>query len=202
MNVTEKEFEEILEMMSVSSSLRRQISDKVNFIDSGYTTLLSVKADNMAHAVVELIKLMSKKSSPGIYVNGSITSDILSQRLAKLKIPTSNIFFVDFATRLGKRLEENNFFFSGGPEEMTSLAIALDKALRKVEGKKNAFLIFDSLSSLLAYHSEQTVEKFVHFLATEIRERKLNAVMVAIGDSDKSFLTRIAPSFDSIVYLD
>ena len=143
-------------------------------------TLYIIKADGYVLAVDKIVT-ESLKKGPLVYVTASKPYVWLKRHLSGMGIDESRVFFIDCST--GKaddktRAEPSNVLSLDGPQNLTSLSIAIGKAITRVS--PNGTLFLDSLSVLSLYNDVGTVSKFANFLFTRLRSLEVSAVVLGI----------------------
>ncbi len=203
MPLSDEEFYELQGLVSTAGKTRRALDEKLSLEKDNLVSLLVLGAEKENNVLVELVRALATDRDGGILVSGRIPTRSIERELNEAKVETSNIFFVDFATRRVSPSETANSFFVGGPKDLTGLNLALEKTLAKFSEKERFFLVFDCFSVLKTYHSPRITERFVHMTTNNLRKRKnLNAVAVEIeAQADKAFLDRIESFFDKSAFL-
>jgi len=120
----------------------------------------------------------------GIYVTLNKAHPSLIQELKNNKIDTSKLYFIDSVC---KKIAKNKREYSNcvdieGVESLTELSLAISSASHTGKFK---FLIFDSITTLLIYHDQETAEKFISYLINKLKSLDISVILISI-DEDKS----------------
>lgn len=134
------------------------------------------------------------KSTPGLVVSVNIPAKSLEQQFKSAGIPTSQIFFIDFASGQPSMAREDNILHLSRPSDLTSLSIAITQFLEAVEGKK--FMIIDTVNTFLIYNSPNMLASFIHSLSEKAHRHDLKLCVFATPEPD--LLNKIAPFFDGV----
>ena len=158
--------------------------------------VLSLVKSNKYLSIVRSIIKREIAHKTVIYVTTNNISKNIINSLKKNKIPTKKIIFIDcISKKVGKVTNEDNCLFINGPQNLTAIAIAINKCLKKVKGDK--VVIFDSISTLLVYTDSATTARFYNFLINKIRYRGDNGIMLVLEDDyKKNVIKHIAASSD------
>jgi archaellum biogenesis ATPase FlaH len=157
-------------------------------------TLLIIPGSSYKKKVLGVVTKLSGKFKAICYVNINQQMDALLTDFTKQKINTDKFLFVDAITKKSKE-EANNCIYIGSPNALTELSVTIKKVLKT--NKFDAF-IFDSLSSLLTYHSVNSLIKFVHDLFAEVKKSNVVAVFTMQAGTDKNLLSDVSMFADHV----
>jgi archaellum biogenesis ATPase FlaH len=146
--------------------------------------------------------LTNKLKEKGIYVTVNRPFDSLNELLQKHKIKTKNIFFIDVITLtvVGEAKDVPNCLFINSPNSLTELGVALGEAFKAMPEKKDRFIFFDSLSTLLIYNQSKSVTKFAHFLTGKMRQWKIKGVLISLQKNvDEKLIAQVSQFCDKII---
>ncbi len=142
--------------------------------------LYIIKSETYLRTVDGIIAASLKKG-PLVYVNASKPYSWMKRHLGEVGIDESRVFFIDCSGSRadGKpRVEPSNVLFLEGPQNLTSLSIAIGKAIERVS--PNGALFLDSLTVLALYNDAGTVSKFANFIFTRLRSLDVSGVILGI----------------------
>ena len=134
------------------------------------------------------------------YVTLNKTKSFINQALKVKKIDTSKFFYIDGITRALSEVPkiERDGIFLEDPQSLDEL----DNAIENVLKKDPDFIIFDSISSLLAYHDASDIVGFFEKFLERARSSKTKIILIISKvDWDKHSLQRIGDLADKIVVM-
>jgi KaiC/GvpD/RAD55 family RecA-like ATPase len=150
----------------------------------------------------EIISQAEKSGYKIIVITMNFPSSVLEKLYMQKGINTENIYYIDAisASSLGKSLEEDERHLNvKNPMDLTSLSIAITKAIKQTE-KNKIFILFDSISSMLIYIPTLKTVKFIHFLTNKIRQVNYSGAFLAIeGGLDPMILAQVSSFVDEVV---
>ena len=105
---------------------------------------------------------------------------IARQKGAK-KAKYNNLLFIDAISKdVGAKLSLNqNVSYLGGPKNLTDISIEVERLVPKLSLDKK-FLFLDSITTLAAYNSVQSVTKFSHFMTSKMRALNLSGIVISM----------------------
>lgn len=161
-----------------------------------YVALATVEAEDYQQMNLKIIKSLTEKSIPGVYVTLNKPFVTLQELFKKEGIDTRMIFFIDAITKTVSGVEKKkNCLFIGSPENLSDISIAMDQAVMALPKEK--FIFFDSLSVLLIYNDPVTVAKFIHLLAGKMHIWKVKGIIVSLRKKeDEELIKEIFPFCD------
>jgi len=137
----------------------------------------------------------------GIYVTLNKSHPSLLQELKNNKIDTSKLYFIDsVCKKIAKKLkEEVNCVDIEGVESLTELSLAISSASHTGKFK---FLIFDSITTLLIYHDQETAEKFISYLINKLKSLDMSIILISIDEEKSNKIVDFISQFaDKIISL-
>lgn len=156
--------------------------------------LFVVPAQEYFKAIVKILKEDVKVDNT-VYVTTNKPYRYLMNLLKEEKIKTDNIFFIDcISNQVSEPVEDaKNCVFIESPQNVTSIGIALNEAVKLLPGKKT--VLFDSLSTLLLYNNEDLVGRFSNFVVNRMRLGDVNTILIVLeADVDRKII-RVIESF-------
>jgi hypothetical protein len=166
------------------------------------TVMYLSKPECYFESVVRIMK--SELSGKGIvYVTTNKPYSHLVNLLTKDGVDVGGIFFIDCISRqiLPCVEESDNCIFIESPHQITSIGIAVSKAIEHLHGEKALFL--DSLSTLLLYNEEKIVGQFSNFMINKMILSDVSSVIMTLSsDMDKSVIKQIMSFVDEVINYD
>ena len=123
--------------------------------------------------------------------------------VSKEKIDLNKVIFIDaVTTTVGGKVEKtDDCLFIGSPKNLSDISIAMDQAIMAIP-KKDKFLFFDSLSTLLLYNDVSVVAKFVHFLSGKMRIWEVKGIIISLRRAkDKELIQELKEFCDVVLNL-
>jgi len=151
-------------------SLGMQKEKKLEGLPEKYVVLLVIGHDKYDLLIANITKNFTKKGFSGIFVTLNKDGKDLIAMLQKNKVDCTNLFVVDAVSKKGSVPKvSKNISYVDSPQDLTELEAQIIDFAKKMQPEKS-FLIIDSLSTLLVYNAEKTIEKFVHGLGEKMKE--------------------------------
>jgi CBS domain-containing protein len=122
-----------------------------------------------------------------VYVTVNKPYFSITATLKKKGIKTDSLYFIDASSEEGEVSKGKNYEKLKGPSDMTEILLAVDRCLK---GKKFDGLIFDSISTLLAYHDEELVIRFAHSLVNKLRNTNVKGIFFCTKEDMKTSLMK------------
>jgi KaiC/GvpD/RAD55 family RecA-like ATPase len=171
-----------------------------------FIVLINVGAEDYVGTNVAILKALADNNKlPGVYITVNKPYTAMERLLEKEGVDTKNIYFIDCVTKMSggePGAGGKNVFFLDTPQNLTGLGVAMSEAIT-VMGEGDKFLLMDSLSTLLIYHSVGTVAKFSHFLTARMRTWGLKGILMAVEkDADPEFTNQLSQFCDGVVKID
>ena len=156
--------------------------------------LIAVGARDYNDSIVELLKLLvTKMKWNGLYVSlNKQYKDILNM-LQKERINQSRILFIDsISISPPKEANIENCVYNKSPQSLTSLSLTIAAAVTNADFD---FIIFDSISTLLVYNNQKTVERFTQYIISKFKAFKLTGILLMVEEQDSEKLLPILQQF-------
>jgi KaiC/GvpD/RAD55 family RecA-like ATPase len=166
-----------------------------------YVALATVDAGKYQKTNLGIIKHLTDKSIPGVYVTLNKPFKTMENVFKGQKIDTEIIIFIDAVTQTagGDVEKTDKCLFIGSPDNLSDISIAMDQAVRALPSK-DKFVFFDSLSTLLIYNNIETVSRFIHFLASKMRVWKVRGIIVSLRkEQDKALIDALMQFCDVVL---
>ncbi len=181
----------------MSSGLRDDFNKGVKGLDS-YVSLIVPNAQKFQTSAAEILGLLLKGKTPGIYVTLNKPYDVILRSVNKFKIDARLVIFIDGITNrtMNQKAKIQNCLFIGSPEKLSDLFVALDQAVAAIP-MNDKFIIFDSVNTLSLFNAENIVARFIHQLVGKMRAWKVKGIVFSLQkDSDKVLLDELTPFCD------
>jgi archaellum biogenesis ATPase FlaH len=156
-----------------------------------YVALATIDSKKYHKTNINIIKELIKGNVPGVYVTLNKPYQNVKTNFEKANVPTNNVIFIDAVTKtVGGIIEKKkDCLYIGSPKNLSDISIAMDQAIMAIP-KRDKFLFFDSLSTLLLYNSVDVVAKFVHFLSGKMRVWKVRGIIISLRrEKDKELIS-------------
>ena len=163
--------------------------------------LLSFKKNNYLDSIAKIVDYLAVKSKiEGVLVILNRPYDDYVKFLAKNKIKTDNLSFIDCSTKLANNEPERkkNVLFMSGPTNLSDIAIGITQLLGNIKSKEK-FLVLDSLSTLLVYHNSNTITQFMHFISSKLRNDNVKGVIILLERDMKEQIGSVVSQFADLV---
>ena len=165
-----EEIDELMAYIEQGGSLGMQMEKKLDDLPEKYVVLLVIGHDKYDLLIANIAKNFTKKGFSGIFVTLNKGGEDLIAMLEKNKVDCTNLFVIDAVSKKGTAPKPNkNISYVDSPQDLTELEAQIIDFAKKMQPGKS-FLIVDSLSTLLVYNAEKTIEKFVHGLGEKMKE--------------------------------
>lgn len=180
--------DDIEELLSPVRALDLKILNSLDGMPQQFTSLLLVDPANFAKVNLELVKLfISKPKKTGIYITSNKSASYLLHSLEIAEIDSSNVFFIDAISHEEGTPEVagKNFFYVDAPNDLVELSMKIDEVFEGIKDKKEVFVIFDSISTMLIYNGKESVEKFVHSIVGRFQKWKVKGILLMVKTEDQ-----------------
>ncbi|RLF27321.1 MAG: hypothetical protein DRN05_05760, partial [Thermoplasmata archaeon] len=145
---------------------------------NNHTVLILVPNIDYNDIIIKTTRQLSDKKT--CYVTLNKTYDALKEHLRLNNVDINNMFFIDGITKNVKNVENmNNCFFISSPIMLPELS----KTISKILDDGFSYLVFDSITNLLSYQEESSVEYFLQNLVALLMEKKCRGVFYAVNRS-------------------
>lgn len=158
-----------------------------------YVALAVIGGSKYQKTNISIVKHLSSQKIPGVYVTLNRPYQNVKELLTKEKVSLNNIIFIDAVSKTagGELTKTEECLFIGSPENLSEMALAMDQAIMAIP-KKDKFLFFDSLSTILLYNDVKVVARFIHFLSTKMRVWKVKGIIISLRrEKDKELISEL-----------
>ncbi|MBN2331166.1 MAG: CBS domain-containing protein [Candidatus Aenigmarchaeota archaeon] len=136
---------------------------------------------------ISVTKAVTRAIKNIIYVTVNKPYFSIIGTLKKKGIRTDSMYFIDASSEEGDVSKGANYEKLSGPSDMTEIILSVDRCLKS---KKFEGLIFDSISTLLAYHDEELVIRFAHSLVNKLRNTNVKGIFFCTKEDMKTNLMK------------
>jgi hypothetical protein len=198
----EKEDIEIMELLSPKRHIDLKIEEALDSFDKPFSAILLMPKDQYEMRYARLVKHFLDSGAKGVCVTVNKSSFDLDKILEREEIPRENLIYIDAVTEMidSVKLKGKQAVYLASPSDLVDISIAIEKAVKKLDSQKK-FVIVDSLTTLLVYNNEVSVEKFTHSLSQKIGEWGIQGVFLATDSTSKTFLDTLSQFCDKISQL-
>ena len=168
-----------IEIIDIDYGIKQVIESELTKLPEEFTVLIIVKPNNYEKVVLGFMDiLLNEKKLFGTYITTNKPFRKILENFLKNGIKAENLFFVDCVTKEREPAGERGIkVFSS--QNVTEITVLLDKAIKSKQ-HGGEFIFLDSVSTLLVYNDEKTVEKFVHALLERIYHWKTKGIFVTV----------------------
>jgi len=150
--------------------------------------ILNFLISNSLYAVdsMAIIKAATKVVTKPIFVTIAKPYYSVEKGLKAKSVDTGSFYFID-ASSGEEGTKGVNYDKLSGPSDLTEILLSIERCLQS--GKFDG-LIFDSISTLLAYQDEEMVIRFAHSLVNKLRKTGLKGIFLCTKEDIKTSLIR------------
>ena len=147
-----------------------------------------------------LNQFISKEKKPGIYITMNRPYKNIIELMKKNNINVKKLFFIDCISKeITESKDKANCIFVKSPENLTGIAVAIDKLF---EPNKHGFIFFDSLDALLVHNTPGVVMKFMRFITSKMRIYGIKGVLLGLHEkTTEELIKRMGPFTDKTIKL-
>ncbi|MCK5548335.1 MAG: CBS domain-containing protein, partial [Thermoplasmata archaeon] len=136
---------------------------------------------------ISIIKAVSKAIPKLLYVTVNKPYFSLVETLKNKGVKTDEFYFIDASSGDTGTPKGKNFEKVSGQSDMTEIMVAIEKNLKT---KRYSGVVFDSISTLLAYQNEEMVIRFAHSLINKLREMNVKGIFLCTKEDLKTNLMK------------
>jgi hypothetical protein len=201
---TEKKVQETERRVESSvESIYKQLKTQLSDVKKSSIVLISMESQQHTEAVSSVLKVfVNDMKMGGIYVSVSKPYEQITKAMELAKVRSSNLFFIDCISHMAGKLPEKaeNAVFIENPSSLEEISLYIDKLMVRIPEPK--FILLDSLSSLLIYNNERSVEEFTHLVINKMRLENVGGIIVSIKQKEAEALTNtLIPMCDREIVL-
>jgi hypothetical protein len=164
--------------------------------------LILVSAANMRQRNIELIKEISSLGYHMVVITTNFPYSVLTKLYSDSGIGPQTVSFIDTVTRNSIGSAENIprvVRYVNNPTNLTDMGIAVTEVLKENAGEK-VCILYDSVSTMLIYHSSLNISKFIHFVTNKLRLMDISGVFLAAEKGlDPMFVSQLTTFVDQVI---
>lgn len=193
---------ELLELLEDKGKTRITIEKELGELADEFQIILVEKSFDKKTIRNQLTKYLIEKGFSGIYVTLNNPVDTLIKSFSKEKVDLKKLFFVDGATMpTGESFQkQKNTVYVNSLKNLIELKIAIQETVEKI-GNSKKFIIIDSITTLLIYNKENTVEKFIYSIIEKDRLKNVQTVLLSTPATDRNAMENISQFCDKIIVI-
>ncbi len=194
-----EEIDELMAYIEQGGSIGMEMEKKLEDMPEKYVVLLVINKDKYDLLIANVVKNFAKKGFSGIFVSLNKSSEELIRMLEKNGIGCSGLFVIDAVSKEESRSKASkNISYVDSPQDLTEMEAQIIDFAKDMEMGKS-FLVLDSLSTLLVYNAEKTVEKFVHGLGEKMKELGFKTVFTIRSKTRPEIMDVLIQFCDKVV---
>lgn len=191
---------ELIEMLSPKREMDLKIQKTFEELPEKFSIMLLERFSEYSIINARIVKYLTGKNMKGVYLTVNKSLADLVETFAGEEIKTGNVIFIDAITKLtgDSEVKGENFHYVDSPRDMVDISIAVENAVSKLgEGKK--FVIVDSLTTLLVYNKETTVERFVHAVSGKMYSLGARTIFILMESTEEGVKNTLAQFCDKVI---
>ncbi|MDP2973479.1 MAG: ATPase domain-containing protein [Candidatus Diapherotrites archaeon] len=194
------EIDELMRFLQPGREVGLAILRALEELPEKYVVLMVANRKKYPVLAEQLIKYFVGKKTEGIFITTNKPAVDLVEGLRKEKVDLGKVNLIDTVSkRSGEgEVDAHNIIYIESPENLTELDSAVNDCIEKVQGK-NRFFVLDSMSTLLVYNSERTVEKFMHSLSGKARAKQFKTVFTLASETRQETLNILSQFCDKVI---
>ena len=194
------EIDELMRFLQPSREVGLAILRTLEEFPEKYVVLMVANRKKYPVLAEQLIKYFVGKKAEGIFITTNKPAVDLVEGLRKEKVDLDKVNLIDTVSkRSGEgEADAHNIIYIDSPENLTELDSAINDCIEKVQGK-NRFFVLDSMSTLLVYNTERTVEKFMHSLSGKTRAKQFKTVFTLASETRQETLNILSQFCDKVI---
>jgi KaiC/GvpD/RAD55 family RecA-like ATPase len=195
-----EEIEELMDYLKTGGSLGLEIEKKFEEMPEKYAAIFVTRQEKNNLVIANLIKNFCKKGLPGIFVTMNKSAEDLLKIAENNHVPCENMLIVDTVSKKESMpLEKSDrVTYVDSPQDLTEIETEIAEFMGKMQpGPK--YFILDSVSTMLVYNAEKTVEKFVHRLGERLRAENFKAIFIVMEGTRPEILNVLSQFCDKVI---
>ncbi len=177
----------------------KTIERELEALPRGGIAMIETSAENALEIGLVATKFLTSRGFTGIILSASRPYSNLMELYAKNGIASKKVFVIDCVTKKSRETQGlENALCVETTSDLTTISLALQKALDKTAGKR--FLFMDSITTFLIYNEPRNFARFVHFALTKARLNAVSGILVSLTEgTDPEVRAEIAQLCDKII---
>jgi hypothetical protein len=136
---------------------------------------------------ISIIKAVTEIAPKNIFVTVNKPYFSIIENLKSKDVNVKGLYFIDASSQEGEDTKGKNYEKIKSPADMTEIMLAVGKHIKRGEYYS---LIFDSVSTLLAYHDEEMVIRFTHSLVGKLRKYGVKGIFLCTKEDMNTSLMK------------
>lgn len=195
-----EQIDELISYIERGGSLGFELKKKLEALPQKYVVLLVTKEDKYNLLIANLLKNFMESGMNGIFVTMNKSGNSLIEMLKEHGVDCSSLFIVDVISKgeSEKELPVKNISFVDSPQDLTEIQTEINEFVEKLPSGER-FFILDSLSTMLIYNAEKTVERFAHRLSEMLRSQGFQSVFIIMDETRPEVINVLSQFCDKVI---
>ncbi|MBD3260130.1 MAG: hypothetical protein GF334_00340 [Candidatus Altiarchaeales archaeon] len=163
------------------SEFKRKLSESLTHMDDKAVVSVSTSSVDHLPTVSALLDILTRKRGlGGVYISFTQPYQYLAEAVKQANVPLDDLFFIDCISKMAAKIPsepKENVVFVENPSSLEEVNVHLNRMLDRVSSPKK-FIFLDSLTSLLIYNDEKSVNEFSHFIINKARLSNIFTVLL------------------------
>jgi len=189
--------EKLEQMLGDSHKVQLRVSKVFNDLKKPFAILCLIEPKEYLAVKNGVLMVADKEKQSVIYITlNSGYKKILSD-LKTEKITIDEIHFIDMISSHSgvEATQKRDVSFLESPSDLSDCMLVLEKKLSSLK-EKEILVIIDSVSAMLVYNDESSIQKFVHAILAKISSVKnASAILLSSDYNEKEDITRTISQF-------
>ena len=195
-----EEIDKLIDYLKTGGSLGLEIEKKFEEMPEKYSAIFVTRQEKNNLVIANLIKNFCKKGLPGIFVTMNKSAEDLLKMAEKNHAVCDNMAIIDTVSKkeAAPLKKSERIAYVDSPQDLTEIETEISEFMGKMPpGPK--FFILDSVSTMLVYNAEKTVEKFVHRLGERLRGSDFKAVFIVMDGTRPEIMNVLSQFCDKVI---
>ncbi len=191
-----------IDIIDVNYGIKQIVMDELRALPKEYVMLVIVKPKNYESTILAFMDIfLNDQKLFGTYITTNKPFRKILAKFLEKGIKADNLFFIDCVTKEAPEESVGGVkVFSS--QNVTEINVLLDKAI-KSKKRGAEFIFMDSISTLLVYNEEKTVEKFIHALLERIYHWKTKGIFITVETrANELIVENLSLFFDKVVRIE
>jgi len=184
-------------------AIYRKLKNELQTLKKNAVVLVAVESEQQAEAITALLKIyINEKNMNGLYLSISAPYEQIKNITESAGIQTDRLYFIDCISQMAgtTTAKTEKAVFVENPSSLEEVNMYIDKILMRMPEPK--FMFMDSISSLLIYNNERSIEEFTHLVINKMRLEKLGFVIITLKQKESEQLAKtLVPMCDKEIIL-
>ena len=173
------------------------MKDIVEALSKHQTILSVVESDKYNAVIADTLKELPQNAEI-VYVTLNKTASSLEDYLVKAGVKVDRVTIIDCISKTIQDIRDTErIIYLDSPRALSDLSFVLTGVLKS---KKNIYLLFDSLTTLLVYSDKPVVARFLLNIVNRIRDTSCKAALFAVDvEEHKDFFKEVSIFVDQVI---